>query len=866
MSSARRSGRLSVKPPRRAADYAGVIRLVAFSKDRPAQLDLLLRSIERFVPTGVQTAVVFTASDQLHDRGYAVVRDEHPWAQWVDEREAGGFKAATLGLVAGAGERLGFLVDDIVFTHPLDVDAAPLAALDVDPEVLCCSLRLDPGKTYCYALDRPMTPPPATTWDWAGMEGDWGYPMSLDGHIFRTAQIAPLLERLEYRNPNELEAALADAPLTLPKATCFDVARIVNVPDNRVQDTAPNRHGGGSAAWFTPALLAGRRLDLEPFAGLAARSVHHEMPLRFAADGVAPRVSVVVPCHDMAGTLAETLASVAAQELDGNVEVIVVDDGSTDGSGALAASLGASVLRQPASGHPAHARNTGFAAARAPYVLPLDADDLLEPGFLAATVAALDADPAAGFAYGDVREFGAGEPDELHVTPGYGFVELTHRNRHGSASLVRHEAWQAVGGYDAGVGYEDWDLWLGLGQAGWHGVRAEGATFAHRRSAAGRWALDKGRDREIKARFVLKRPALYDVSQQRWAAAVLAADPMMDSLGTEEGVIPSFVAPAAIDSRRFAVAALADEILSDPELLRAYGGVFGADDDVSLVIYGSGGVEGLGPVVAAAGLDGPGSPDLLGVEGGIVQAAAVAACSGALLTRRAPQPPFSALPRFDGATLTDLRRLALGEPELQPTPAPAVAPAPAPAQVHAHALQGGYLAEAPEATAKRAHLLSLFHARGHRTLLESGTFVGDTVEYFMPHAARIISVEVEPKLFADAQRKFLGVPNVELVFGDALHLVPEIVDQLEDPPLIWLDGHFSEGVTGSGDEIEPAASILARLGAVRTPAGTTIVVDDLRLFGEHPDFPGLDELVQRARQGFPEARIRVGLDSLVIES
>jgi glycosyltransferase involved in cell wall biosynthesis len=625
------------------------------------------------------------------------------------------------------------------------------------------------------------------------------------------------------------------------------VARIVNVPDNRVQDTAPNRHGGGSAAWFTPALLAGRHLDLEPFVGLIAPSVHFEVPLRFAADGQAPRVSVVIPCHDMAPTLAETLASVAAQEVDGDVEVIVVDDGSTDGSGALAVALGATVLRQPASGHPAHARNTGFAAARAPYVLPLDADDLLEPGFLAATIAALDADRGAGFAYGDVREFGAGQPDELHVTPGYGFVELTHRNRHGSASLVRREAWQAVGGYDASVGYEDWDLWLGLGQAGWGGVKAQGATFAHRRSDAGRWAFDKGRDREIKARFVLKRPALYDVSQQHWAEAVLAGDPTMDALGSEEGVIPSFVAPAAIDSRRFAVAALAEEILSDPELLRAYGGVFGADDDVSLVIYGSGGlVQGLGSVVTAAGLDGPGSPDLLGVEGGIVQAAAVAACSGALLTRRVPQPPFAGLPRFDAATLTDLRRLALPEPE----PAP----------------HTGYPAEAPEAADKRAHLLSLFRARGHKTLLESGTFVGDTVEYFLAHAERIISVEVEPKLFADAQRKFHDAANVEIVFGDALYLIPEIVDQLEDPPLIWLDGHFSEGVTGTGDEIEPAASILAQLGAVRTPAGTTIVVDDLRLFGLHPDFPGLDDLVERARQGFPEARIRVGLDSLVIES
>src|SRR5512133_4237495 len=113
MSSAPRRGVLSVKAPWRAADYAGVIDLVAFSKDRPAQLDLLLRSIRRFAPAGVQTAVVFTASEHLHGRGYAVVREAHPWVRWVDEREAGGFKAATLSLVADAGDRLGFLVDDI---------------------------------------------------------------------------------------------------------------------------------------------------------------------------------------------------------------------------------------------------------------------------------------------------------------------------------------------------------------------------------------------------------------------------------------------------------------------------------------------------------------------------------------------------------------------------------------------------------------------------------------------------------------------------------------------------------------------------------------------------------------------------------
>src|SRR3954452_2320632 len=94
------------------AEYRGVLNLVAFSKDRPAQLDLLLRSVRRFAGPATATAVVYTASDELYERGYRAVREEHPGVTFVDERESGGFKAATLGLVAEAGHLVAFLVDD----------------------------------------------------------------------------------------------------------------------------------------------------------------------------------------------------------------------------------------------------------------------------------------------------------------------------------------------------------------------------------------------------------------------------------------------------------------------------------------------------------------------------------------------------------------------------------------------------------------------------------------------------------------------------------------------------------------------------------------------------------------------------------
>jgi hypothetical protein len=150
-------------------------------------------------------------------------------------------------------------------------------------------------------------------------------------------------------------------------------------------------------------------------------------------------------------------------------------------------------------------------------------------------------------------------------------------------------------------------------------------------------------------------------------------------------------------------------------------------------------------------------------------------------------------------------------------------------------------------------------------LVESGTYLGDTVAFFLPHARRIVSVEVEPKLFADARARFAGDAHVELILGDALEIIPQVVQVIPEPPLLWLDGHFSGGVTGKGSEIEPAGTILERLARIRIPPGITIVVDDLRLFGFEPAFPTLDDLVGSARAAFPRGRIYVGLDALVIE-
>jgi hypothetical protein len=171
----------------------------------------------------------------------------------------------------------------------------------------------------------------------------------------------------------------------------------------------------------------------------------------------------------------------------------------------------------------------------------------------------------------------------------------------------------------------------------------------------------------------------------------------------------------------------------------------------------------------------------------------------------------------------------------------------------------------PSDRAKRRHLLELFRARGHEVLVESGTYLGGTVAFMRPHARRIVSVEIEPSLHEAARGRFAGDQNVELLLGDAAILIPEVVAELREPALVWLDGHFTGGVnTVPGEAVEPAPGILESLGKLDLPRSMTVVVDDVRLFGRGDGFPQLDELVLGARRAFPGAEIALGLDSLVI--
>ena len=193
-------------------------------------------------------------------------------------------------------------------------------------------------------------------------------------------------------------------------------------------------------------------------------------------------VSVIIPAYNAAATLERALASVMAQSLP-DIEIIVVDDGSTDDTSRILARLVAAdrrlrVLSQP-NGGVARARNTGIAAATGEWIATIDADDLWHPRKLDLQVAAARADgPGCGMVYSWSRRIDMADRVIADMGAprhaGQALHQLIASNfmRNASSAMVRRRAALAAGGFDPGLqdagaqGAEDLKFYLAIAR-GW---------------------------------------------------------------------------------------------------------------------------------------------------------------------------------------------------------------------------------------------------------------------------------------------------------------------------------------------------------------------------------------------------------------
>ncbi|HTM68915.1 MAG TPA: glycosyltransferase family A protein [Candidatus Binatia bacterium] len=176
-----------------------------------------------------------------------------------------------------------------------------------------------------------------------------------------------------------------------------------------------------------------------------------------------PKISIVIPTYQHARELPLCLASIFGQEFK-DFEVIVVNDGSTDGTDdAIKPFLGrVTYIKQENRGGNA-ARNRGWNESKGDYVLFCDADVIMRPDMLAKMLEALGQNPKAAYAYSSFK-FGW---KKFRLWP-FDAARLREMNYIHTTSLIRREHFP---GFDESIKrLQDWDLWLTMMEQGHSGV------------------------------------------------------------------------------------------------------------------------------------------------------------------------------------------------------------------------------------------------------------------------------------------------------------------------------------------------------------------------------------------------------------
>jgi hypothetical protein len=147
---------------------------------------------------------------------------------------------------------------------------------------------------------------------------------------------------------------------------------------------------------------------------------------------------------------------------------------------------------------------------------------------------------------------------------------------------------------------------------------------------------------------------------------------------------------------------------------------------------------------------------------------------------------------------------------------------------------------------KRRQLLVYAKKYSLTHFIETGTYLGDTCYLMSKRNMICTSIEIDPTLAQKAQRRFASNPNVKILEGNSAVLLPSILDATKEPALIWLDGHFSGGITSSGEVESPLIEELSAILKSSVALRSVIAIDDLQDLNGDSGYASFEELQELA--------------------
>ena len=168
----------------------------------------------------------------------------------------------------------------------------------------------------------------------------------------------------------------------------------------------------------------------------------------------------------------------------------------------------------------------------------------------------------------------------------------------------------------------------------------------------------------------------------------------------------------------------------------------------------------------------------------------------------------------------------------------------------------------PSHLSKQQHLRKWASTHNLKVLIETGTYLGDMVFAMQDDFRKIISIELADVFYSKAMKRFGKQSHIEILHGDSGKVLRDIMPGIKENALIWLDGHYSGGITAKGEKECPVYEELQHI--FQSPFQHTVLIDDARLFVGKNDYPTIEELRQYVAKAKPSYHFLLDNDAIII--
>jgi hypothetical protein len=165
----------------------------------------------------------------------------------------------------------------------------------------------------------------------------------------------------------------------------------------------------------------------------------------------------------------------------------------------------------------------------------------------------------------------------------------------------------------------------------------------------------------------------------------------------------------------------------------------------------------------------------------------------------------------------------------------------------------------PPHTVKQQAIQYYQKKSGYNILVETGTYKGDMVLAQREFFKKIYSIELSEALYEKAKKRFRGQSNIILLQGNSGDVIRNVLAELKEPAIFWLDGHYSGGITATIEKYSPVREELQTIIA-SNQLQHIILIDDARGFNGEHGYPTMDEMKDLTAKELPGYHFSVDED------